>query len=99
MRLSLPFPHTLLPLPTPRPGLPSPPLWCAPLPRRFSQRPRPGDLLLCVCVQMREPKVQKMIEMSQSRLVRYVFNYNVLEAVSIAISTTILLAGMVGCSL
>ncbi len=48
---------------------------------------------------MREPKVQKMIEMSQSRLVRYVFNYNVLEAVSIAISTTILLAGMVGGSL
>ena len=36
-----------------------------------------------------------MIKNSQSPLVRYVFNYNVLEAVSIAISTTILLAGMV----
>jgi hypothetical protein len=39
-----------------------------------------------------------MVEMSQSALVRYVFNYNALEAVSIAVSTTILLAGMVRCS-
>jgi hypothetical protein len=44
---------------------------------------------------MRDPKVMRMISMSQSRLVRYVFNYNVLEAVSIAVATTILLAGMV----
>ena len=44
---------------------------------------------------MRDPKVALMIKNSQSSLVRYVFNYNVLEAVSIAISTTILLAGMV----
>ncbi len=48
---------------------------------------------------MRDPKVALMIKNSQSPLVRYVFNYNVLEAVSVAISTTILLAGMVRCCL
>jgi hypothetical protein len=45
---------------------------------------------------MSNPKTARMVELSQSRLVRYVFNYNVLESVSIAISTCILLAGMVG---
>ena len=46
-------------------------------------------------LQMSNPKTAHMIEMSQSRLVRYVFNYNVLESVSLAVSTCILLAGMV----
>jgi hypothetical protein len=48
---------------------------------------------------MRDPKVARMITNSRSPLVRYVFNYNVLEAVSIAVATTILLAGMVRCLL
>ncbi len=55
------------------------PVWCA-----------------CVaCLQRREPKVVRMIALSKSRLVRYVFNYNTLEGVSIVVSTIILLAGMV----
>ncbi len=39
-----------------------------------------------------------MAEKAQSRIVRYVFNYNLLEGISIVVSTSILLAGMVRCS-
>ena len=45
--------------------------------------------------QIRDKKVLKMIENAQSRLVRYVFDYNLLEAISIVVSTSILLVGMV----
>ncbi len=49
----------------------------------------------CTALQRRDQKLMRMVELSQSRLVRLVFNYNVLEAVSIAVATSILLAGMV----
>jgi hypothetical protein len=45
--------------------------------------------------QVSDPKNSAMVEQSQSRIVRYVFNYNALEAISIVISTCILLVGMV----
>ena len=59
-------------------------------------------LSVCGCIfarvlvgQIRDKKVLKMIENAQSRLVRYVFDYNLLEAISIVVSTSILLVGMV----
>jgi hypothetical protein len=39
----------------------------------------------------------KMAQQGQSAIVKYVFNYNMLESVSIVISTSILLCGLVCC--
>ena len=44
---------------------------------------------------MSDQKNSEMVELSQSRIVRYVFNYNALESISLVISTCILLVGMV----
>ena len=44
---------------------------------------------------MRDPAVLRLVQASQRGVVRYVFNYNVLEALSIISATCILLAGMV----
>ncbi len=45
--------------------------------------------------EVRDKKTMLMIDNAQSRLVRYVFDYNMLESVSIIVSTFILLVGMV----
>ena len=49
----------------------------------------------CVSVVQLQDQLLDMATMAQSRVVRYVFNYNTLESVSITISTSILLCGMI----